>query len=68
MALSVVDRSHLQARVLQYLNAAGRQTVAASGHDCIADGIMRDPFSTATSLGPPSVVSEAFGLMSGSVC
>jgi Secretory lipase len=44
MALSGLDRSYPDMNILQYLNAAGRQTVAASAHDCIADGIVRHPF------------------------
>ena len=44
MALSGLDRSYPDMNILQYLNGAGRQTVAASAHDCIADGIVRHPF------------------------
>ena len=43
MALSGVDRSYPEENVLQYLNAAGRDTVAASSHDCIGDAAMRYP-------------------------
>jgi pimeloyl-ACP methyl ester carboxylesterase len=48
MALSGVDRSYPRKHILRYLNAAGRQTVAASSHDCIADGAMRYPFWSAS--------------------
>jgi hypothetical protein len=44
MAIAGVDRSYPDANILQYLSAAGRQTVEESAHDCIADGIMRHPF------------------------
>ncbi len=48
MALSGVERSYPRLHILRYLNAAGRQTVAASSHDCIADGIARYPFWNAS--------------------
>ncbi len=59
MALSGVDRSYPRMNILTYLNAAGRQTVAASSHDCIADGIARYPFWDASKYGArPGVINN----------
>jgi hypothetical protein len=59
MALSGVDRSYPQEHVLQYLNAAGQRTVAASSGDCIADAILRHPFWNISTYGAwPNVIDD----------
>ena len=58
MALSGVDRSYPQVNVLQDLNEAGRQTVARSAHDCIADAILRYPFWSSNIYGARSDVTD----------
>jgi hypothetical protein len=40
-----VDRAYPDANIQQYLNAAGRQALAASQHDCINDAAARFPFA-----------------------
>jgi pimeloyl-ACP methyl ester carboxylesterase len=59
MGLSGVDRAYPQANVLQYLTDAGRQTVAAAAHDCIADAVARHPFWNIAQYGArPGVIDE----------
>jgi hypothetical protein len=46
MGIAALDRAYPEQRLQQYLNAAGQQAVAQSGHDCLIEAAEKHPFAT----------------------
>lgn len=45
MGIAALNRAYPEQHLLQYLNSAGRQAVAQSGHDCLVEAAERHPFA-----------------------